>query len=313
LLEYGVPDMNFSLTTRWNARRHETGESMIEEIIDLGFGHVELGFDLTPNLVPGTCAMIKSGRIKADSVHAFCPLPPVPFASPEPFTLAASDPAIRANALYYLENTIRFAAEIDARVIVSHAGNVEMKPLTPRLVELVAAGRQYDEEYEKIRMALLLAREKAASAQLAYLYAGVEKLMPLLESTRRILAFEILPSWEAIPTEVEMEKLLTHFNSPWLRFWHDLGHGQIRENLGLTSHVRWIKRLRPWLAGMHIHDVRPPASDHLMPPSGSLQFPLFRDVAQDDIIRVLEPNTAIPAADIVSGLKLIREAWESPL
>jgi sugar phosphate isomerase/epimerase len=303
--------MIFSLTTRWNARRHETGESMLEEILELGFDHVELGFDLTPNLVPGVCAMIKAGRIKADSLHAYCPLPPVPYPSPEPFTLCATDPTTRANALHYLENTIRFAAEVDARVVVAHAGNVEMKPITPHLIELTASGRQYDEDYEKSRMKLLLAREKAGSTQLPLLYAGVERLLPLLESTQRILAFELLPTWEAIPTEVEVEQLMLHFNSPWLRVWHDLGHGQIRENLGLTSHARWVKRLQPWIAGMHVHDVRPPAGDHFMPPGGTLKFELFREAARGDIIRVLEPSHSVTGEEIQTGLKLIREAWDS--
>ena len=301
--------MIFSLTTRWNARRHETGEAMLEEILDLGFDHVELGFDLTPNLVSGVRSMVAAGRVKVDSLHAYCPLPPVPFPSPEPFTLSASDPNIRANALHYLENTIRFAAEIGARVVVVHAGNVEMKMFSPQLVELTAAGRQYDEDYEKIRMQLIVAREKAVTAQLPHLYAGIERLMPLLEETQRTLAFEILPTWESIPTEVEMERLLSHYNSPRLRCWLDMGHGQIRENIGLISHARWAKRLRPWLAGMHIHDVRPPATDHLMPPAGATKFELFKEVAQDDIIRVLEPSPSVAAEDIAAGLKIIQTAW----
>ena len=135
--------------------------------------------------------------------------------------------------------------------------------------------------------------------------------LPLLEETRRTLAFEILPTWESIPTEVEMEKLLTHFNTPQLRCWLDMGHGQIRENLGLTNHARWAKRLRPWLAGMHIHDVLPPATDHLMPPAGTTQFELFKEVAQDDIIRVLEPSPTVAAEDIVTGFAIIKAAWST--
>lgn len=302
--------MEFSLTTRWNARRHETGEAMLEEILQLGFYHVELGFDLTPNLVPGVCAMIAAGRVRADSVHAYCPMPPIPYASPEPFTLCASEPVIRANALHYLENTIRFAAEIGASVVVAHAGNVEMRPITPILIEKVRAGKQHEESYDKARMKLMLARDKAIGNQLPYLYAAIERLLPLLESTRRILAFELLPTWEAIPTETEMERLMTHFNSPWLRCWHDMGHGQIRENLGLTAHARWVKRLLPWLAGMHIHDVTAPAGDHVMPPGGTVQFPLFREAAQANILRVLEPAPTATADEIRTGLKVIREAWD---
>jgi sugar phosphate isomerase/epimerase len=302
--------MLFSLTTRWNAGRHETGEAMLDEILALGFDHVELGFDLRAYLVPGVLSRIRTGAVTVDSIHAYCPLPPaVQVPTPEPFTLASPDPRLRSSALHHLENTIRFAAEIGARVVVAHAGNVDMTMLSPKLVELTALGQQYSEKYDKTRMKLLLAREKAAARQLPHLYAALEKLMPLLESTRRILALEILPTWEAIPTELELEKLIGHFNSPWLRGWHDMGHGQIRENLGLSSHARWVRRLRPLLAGLHIHDVLPPAADHLMPPLGKIDFSLFRDVVQGDIVRVLEPNTAATADEITTGRRIIEKAW----
>lgn len=302
--------MIFALTTRWNANRHDTGETMLEEIISLGFTHVELGFDLTPNLVPGVLSMVASGSVKVDSLHAYCPLPPVvPFPHPEPFTLASPDAALRANAIHYLQNTLRFAAQVGARAVVAHAGNADTKPSTPRLLDCIAAGHREEPEYESLRMKAIIAREKAAARQLPHLYAGIEKLLPLLEETRVILAFEILPTWEAFPTEAELEKLLAHFNSPWLKGWHDFGHGQIRENLGFTSHARWVKRLRPWLAGMHIHDVIPPCHDHVMPPAGTIDFTLFREAAQGDILRVLEPSHTLPAEAITAGLKIIREAW----
>jgi sugar phosphate isomerase/epimerase len=302
--------MIFALTTRWNAQRHETGESMLEEIISLGFSHVELGFDLTPNLVPGVLSMVASNSIKVDSLHAFCPLPSiVHFPHPEPFTLASPDPAIRANAIHYLQNTIHFATQVGARVVVAHGGNADVKPSFPKFVELILAGKREEPVYEEWRMKSIIAREKAATRQLPFLYAGVEKILPLLEETRVTLAFEILPTWEAFPSEVEMEKLLSHFNSPWLKGWHDFGHGQIRENLGFTNHLRWVTRLRPWLAGMHIHDVIPPHQDHIMPPAGTIDFTLFRETAQGDILRVLEPSHNLPAEAIVTGLKTIREAW----
>jgi sugar phosphate isomerase/epimerase len=308
--------MMFSCTTRWNAGRHDTGEAMIDELLELGFDHVELGYDLREHLVPGVLSRVKAGQVAVDSLHAYCPLPPgVPFPSPEPFTLASLHAQVRATALRYLEDTIRFAATVDARIIVLHAGNVDMKPLSPRLTELAATGRLHDDEYDKLRMKLLLAREKAVAHQIDYLYAGIERVLPLLESTGCVLALELLPAWESIPTEIEMERLLSHFSSPRIRCWHDLGHGQIRENLGFTNHLRWVKRLRPWLAGMHIHDVQPPATDHLMPPHGTLDFSLFRDIVQGDIVRVLEPAPSTTAEEIIAGRHIIAEAWrarESP-
>ncbi len=304
--------MIFSLTTRWNANRHSTGEAMLEEILNLGFSHVELGYDLTPNLVPGVLAMVASGNIRVDSLHAYCPLPPVvPFPHPEPFTLASPDAAVRSSAVHHLQNTIRFAAEIGARVVVTHAGNADMKLFFPTLVDLVLAGKKEDTEYEDLRVKTIIAREKAAARQLPLLYAGLEKILPLLAETRVILALEILPTWEAFPSEMEMEKLLTHFDSPWLQCWHDFGHGQIRENLGFTNHLRWFKRLRPRMAGVHIHDVIYPHQDHVMPPDGSIDFPLFREAVQGDIVRVLEPSQNLPAEDLTRGLQTLREAWET--
>ena len=109
-----------------------------------------------------------------------------------------------------------------------------------------------------------------------------------------------------------MERLVKHFDSPRLRYWHDFGHGQIRENLGLTSHVRWMTKLLPWTAGMHIHDVEPPATDHLMPPAGTIDFRLFRELIRGDRIRVLEPSFAVSADDIRGGLRTLGELWKEP-
>jgi hypothetical protein len=35
--------MIIALSTRWNASRHASGESMADEILEAGFDHVELG------------------------------------------------------------------------------------------------------------------------------------------------------------------------------------------------------------------------------------------------------------------------------
>ncbi|MEI7436904.1 MAG: TIM barrel protein, partial [bacterium] len=222
------------------------------------------------------------------------------------------DARIRALAVHHLGNTLRFAAEVGAKTIVAHAGNVEMRALTPELIAACKSVPPDQHACERLRQKLLAAREKAAPGQLDWLHRGLDELLPVAESCGVRLALELLPSWEAIPTEIEMEKLMEHYASPWLRYWHDLGHGQIRENLGLSGHLRWLQRLQPYLAGMHVHDVIAPASDHRMPPGGSVNFSSFRSVATDDIIRVLEPGRAITGAEIVAGLALIRKAWDQP-
>jgi sugar phosphate isomerase/epimerase len=306
--------MIFSLSTRWNAGRHSAGEPMLDEILALGIRHVELGYDLTLDLVPGVRRYIESGTVTADSVHNFCPVPlGAPFPHPELFTLASSDPRARDSAAKHTERTIRFAAEVGARCVVLHAGNVDMKPLTPELIALQQARKRYEPVYDRTRMKAITERDRRAGRQIAYLIEGIARLLPVLAETRVALALEILPSWEAIPTEVEMERVLRHFDSPWVRYWHDTGHAQIRENLGFSHHIRWLSRLMPWLAGMHVHDVAPPAHDHLVPPQGRIHFAALPALPPGTAVpRVLEPDPAVTRDELLAALRILEEAWDRP-
>ena len=83
--------MRIALSTRWNAGRHTTGEKLVEEILQCGFTRLELGYDLTIDLVPGVRDMVRTRAITVDSVHNFCPVPVgAPGGSPELFSMAST-------------------------------------------------------------------------------------------------------------------------------------------------------------------------------------------------------------------------------
>jgi sugar phosphate isomerase/epimerase len=109
-----------------------------------------------------------------------------------------------------------------------------------------------------------------------------------------------------------MKRLLTHFDSPVLRYWHDIGHGQIRENLGLIAARHWVQQLSPWLAGFHVHDVAQPATDHLMPPEGTIEFSGFTPFVHDATVCVLEPAPGTPASEVSAAVETIRGTWGPP-
>lgn len=302
--------MIFALSTHWNAGRHAHGEALVEEILQLGFTHLELGYDLRLELVPGVQAMLKRGAVKVDSLHNFCPVPlGASRGHPELYTLASPDERERQSAIQHTSRTLRFAAEVGAKVVVTHAGNVDMPMVSPDLFELILAGEQGSPRFEKLKLKMQLTRDRKAPRQFDHLCRGLEQLMPVLEETRVKLAIENLPTWEAFPTEVEFEELMRRFGNRHLRYWHDLGHGQIRQNLGLINHERWLERLQPHLAGMHVHDVAPPATDHVMPPHGHIDFTRFQRFAASDIVRVIEPSSRTPAEEIVEALKFLKDCW----
>jgi sugar phosphate isomerase/epimerase len=301
----------FALSTRWNASRHGAGEAMIEEIVrETGLTHVELGYDLTLDLVPGVLKMVAEGVVRVDSLHNFCPVPiGAPMGHPELFVLGSRDARTRDGAVRHTTQTIEFAAQVGAGVVVCHAGNVEMRRYTPRLLRLAAADKLYSPRYDRLKTRMLLKRDQLAKPYIEHLEAGIESLLPTLESHGVALAFENLPTWEALPTEIEIEAICRRFESPHVRYWHDIGHGQIRQNLGLSSQRHWIKRLTPWLAGVHVHDVLPPARDHMMPPGGTVDFAALGEVIPPRALRVLEPAPNTPAEAIRSGIDALRAAW----
>ena len=302
--------MNLALTTRWNASRHTDGEAMIEEILELGFSRVELGYDLRLDLVPGVTRMIRAGRVHVDSLHNFCPVPVgAPRGHPELYTLASADRLIRQGAVHHTSKTIRFAAEVGAKAVVVHSGYVDVPRMTDQLATLFEQGQQFSDLYEKIKLKLQINREKKTRKHLDYLCEGIEQLMPVLVEAKVKLALENLPTWEAIPTEMEMERLIARFGTDHLAAWYDLGHGQIRQNLGFINQERWLERLSPFMVGMHIHDVLPPRSDHLMPPHGQVDFKSLKRFATPALFKVIEPTPETPKEAIVDALRFLNEVW----
>ena len=299
-----------AISTRWNAGRHRSGEAMIEEILALGLDRVELGYDLRPELVAGVHAMIDSGAVRVDSVHNFCPVPVgAPRPHPELYTPASPDRREREYAVTHISRTLRFAATLGAKVAVCHSGNVDMPKHTFELLQLAARGQQFTPAYEALKLKAQITRDKKAPRQLDYLAQSLDALVPVVRETGVLLALENLPTWEAIPSELEAEQLMKRYHGIGIRLWWDIGHAQIRENLGFINSSRWLQRLTPFIAGMHIHDVAPPGEDHLMPPGGTVDFPALADFARTDKVRVLEPAPETETNRILCGIDYLRHAW----
>jgi sugar phosphate isomerase/epimerase len=302
--------MTFSLSTRWNSLRHKSGRALIQEILSIGFEHVELGYDLTLDLVPGIKEMVQEGAVSVDSVHNFCPVPlGAPYGHPEMFSLSDLHPRVRESAVINTAKSAHFAAEMGASCVVVHCGNVEMRNLTTKLLKLLNSGKQQAPAYDKTRLKLLMRREKKVRKHLDQLYRSLEELLPAFDEVNVRLAIENLPSWESIPSETEMVDILQRFDSPTLAYWHDLGHGQVRQNLGFAAHRQSMEQLRSRLAGIHIHDVAFPAYDHLMPSKGNIDFTPFKEMAESASVLVFEPAPGTPEDDIAKGVETITKAW----
>jgi len=305
--------MSFALSTRWNAYRNESGEKLVEEILELGIDRIELSYDLHLGLVPGIRKMVEQKAVSVTSTHNFCPVP-VGFTRghPELYSLSDLNAARRETAVAATIKCITFAAEVGAKVLVAHVGNVSMTNISLKLMDLAEQGKLYDNKYEKLKLKVLMQRDKKVRPYLDQLSQSIEDLLPVLQEHNVRLGIENLPTWESLPTEAELERILQRFNSPFVRYWHDIGHGQVRQNLGFIGQLRWLEKLKPYLAGMHIHDVAFPAQDHIMPPNGNIIFSDFAPYAQATDLRVIEPAPGTNETELVEAARLLAAAWELP-
>ena len=243
---------------------------MLREIKNkLGFELIELGHGIRISLMPGIQKAFDAGEVRFSSLHNFCPLPvEVMGASPDCYTFSSNSAQERQRAVKQTLQTIDFAERLGASFVVLHLGRVPMKPVTEPLIVLAKAGEMFSREYVRRKVAAVAKREAVAPG---YLENVKECLKPIIEhaSAKSIrLGIEGRRGYEEIPSEREIPALLDELNSPQVGYWHDIGHLQIKQNLGFVDHAEWLRTIGPRTLGCHVQDCIWPAQDHQPPFAG---------------------------------------------
>ena len=273
-------------STNWNASRHSDGASIIHEILSLGFDNLELGHGLSISHLQGIREAYASGGFAVNSVHNFCPMPvEILNDNPDCYEFTSQRPEERERAIRLTRQTMATAHEFGARFVVLHLGRISsLKGMTRSLMKGLMASGVADKEYNRGKLAAVQSREKEASMHLDRVRKTLETLIPEASALGLILVIENRSDFEAIPTERELLSLLRHFDSPHLRYWHDFGHAQMRENLGLLDHAQWLRDIAPYAVGAHLQDAKWPDKDHLVPFEGEIPF--------DRLVPLLPSSTA---------------------
>ena len=301
----------------WNNGRHTDGESMIEEIVGLGFSHIELSHGMSVAKVPGIRNAFKRGIFTCSGVHNFFPSPvEVMIDAPDAYEFTSHRPPERQRALDLTFRTLELAAEFSAQYLVLHMGSVPLNPhkWSKRLTAMVAEGRQTHPEYVKAKLEFVRKREKIG---LLYYQRAQDALAAIAERAATLgvkLAIESRSHYEDVPDEREMERLQDHFaDNPWVGYWHDFGHVQLKHNLGLLDHYEWLERIAPRIIGGHVHDVEWPARDHRVPFSGTLDYAAILRYFPPDCPLVWELSPTREADDIREALAIWKEKFPDRL
>lgn len=303
--------MGLCLSTSWNAFRYNNGLEIIAEIKRLGFAEVELSFDLTKNIVEDIFALSAQGQIKVRSLHNFCPIPDGlerREALPDYYSLASRDEQKRALAVKYAKATIDTALRLNAKAVVLHSGRVEIEDLTRQLIACYGDGQIHSPYARRLSSRM---RKERKSKEVPYFQAALKSLEELAgyaENMPLTLGIENRFYYREIPSLDEVGKILGYLKGSRISYWHDTGHAQLWENLGVLKHRYYLERYAQYVSGVHLHDIQG-TRDHLAPLKGSFDFALLKPYLKKDTIKTIEAHYPASSEDIIAAKDYIEKLY----
>lgn len=295
--------MGLGLSTSWNAFRYNNGTEIIAEIKKLGFAEVELSFDLTKSIVEDISALSAGGQIKVNSLHNFCPIPDGlerREALPDCYSLSSCDEEKRALAVKYAKITIDTALRLNAKAVVLHSGRVEIEDLTRQMIACYDDGKMQSPYMRRLSSRMRKERKDKEGPYFQSAVKSLEELASYVKNMPITLGIENRFYYREIPSFDEIGKILNHLKGSRISYWHDTGHAQLWENLGVLKHRHYLDRYAQYLSGVHLHDIEG-TRDHLAPLRGSFDFTLLRPFLKSDTIMTLEAHYPAGSQDIVTA------------
>ncbi len=282
---------------------------MLREIRELGFEYAELSHGIRITLLPGILEAVDAGEIKISSLHNFCPLPMgVTQAAPNLYEFSADD-RDRGLALRHTRKTLEFATRVKAPLVVLHLGSIEMKDYTSKLCDLLERKAQDSPKYAKLRAEAMKTCEGKKEKYFARVKGSLRAILPDAETRGIKLGCENRQALEELPLDNDYAQFLQEFPSPNIAYWHDTGHAQIKQNIGVIQHTAFLQALAPRLAGFHVHDVIFPERDHSAPGTGTIDFAALKPFVKPTHIKVFEFSPKMPAEAARGGIAHIKKIW----
>jgi len=214
---------------------------------------------------------------------------------------SAGDHREHSQWLRHTRRTIDFARQVGARVVVLHLGEVGFFWWNP-----VRKFRRYERDQgeafsaETSEYTALLAKTTAAIRKRMAPYwtrvkASLEEILPYAEERGVRLGLENRERVEELPLDDGFGELLAGLSRPGVAgYWHDAGHAQIKQRLGLIDHAQHLAQNAPHLLGFHLHDIDAAGHDHQPLGAGTIDFDMVSRHFRRDHLFVLEYGPRVP-------------------
>ncbi len=297
------------MSTSWNAAATRDGTRIVEEIMGLGFGVLEVDYRVTADAARQIRGFVEAGKIRVSSVHNFSPLRP----GEEPsnrgghkLSLASLDENERRSAVALTLRSVELALGLGARALILHLGETDLgRDYVKQLAEIVKSEGVRAQAAEAIRERVKAARQARVAPFLDAAVRSLDEILAAPGGADLVLCIENRNHYHQIPLPDEVIQLKRQVPSPRLQYWHDIGHAHVLEVLGFLPHLESLRLLMPHLYGMHIHDARF-TSDHKAPGTGEIDFAAILEHVPEDVIKVLELAPSANREEILKGTEHLR-------
>ena len=95
-------------------------------------------------------------------------------------------------------------------------------------------------------------------------------------------------------------------------YWHDTGHADIKQTMGVLDQRAFLEKMAPRLIGFHLHDVDAEGYDHQGVGTGRIDFKMVSSFWRPEHLLVLELSPRIAVEDVRSSKERI-EALMQPV
>ena len=301
---------NISISTAWNCAADKSLKLALDEIKELGLSNIEVGYNFKRDRLDELVALIPNYGFQVSSLHNYCPLPEsaMPNRSVlDCYRLSALDERERAKAVEFTKNTIDTANVLSCPVVVIHAGTVELDGAPhQRLLTLFREGKRDSSEYEKAKSEFLDKRRENSGKFLDAIIKSFKEVLGYGQALNVKLGLETRYYPNEIPNIEEAKILLDMFKGMGLVYWHDLGHGEVNERLGIASHLDYLSRFKDHLYGMHIHGVKG-LDDHLAPLEGDMYLERFKEfMIKKNLLMVLESHNSATKEQLIKAIDKLK-------
>jgi sugar phosphate isomerase/epimerase len=295
-----------ALSTSWCSHRHQDGYAMLKEMASLGFDHVELSHGIRITLVPGIIRAVEEGVVKISSTHNFCPLPTgVVQAAPNLFEPSATEHREHDQWLRHTRRSIDFAAQVKAQVVVCHLGSVTFFWFNPArnvrqyLHDHPEAGRSEDRAYQTLLHKSLAKLRKRMPPFWEQVQRSINEVIGYAQQKGVKLGFENREKFEELPLDEDYAEFIEGFpaDAP-VGYWHDTGHADLKEGMGVLNHRGHLAKLARRTIGFHLHDVSAQGHDHQPVGSGHIDFKMVSEFWRPEHLLTLELSPRVAVEDV---------------